>query len=135
MSAAMWASTLISVESKYSVDESVAKLTQMIEAKKGFGVFSVIDHAKGAKKVGLTMNPAKVIIFGNPMAGTKLMLLDPQMAYELPMKILVRQDANGKVYAEYRDVKWLAKNYDIAKSPILKKMTKLLFGLTTSLTK
>lgn len=135
MSVSIWASTLVSVESKYGVDESVAKLKSAITAKKGFRIFTVVDHQAGAQSVGLKMNPTKLIIFGNPKGGTKLMLLDSQMAYELPMKILVRQDKNGKVYAEYRDVEWLKDNYNIATSPILVKMKKLMQSLAQTLTK
>lgn len=135
VSVGVWATGLVTVESKYSVDESVAKLTKSITSKPGFHIFSVVNHYEGAKGVGLQMLPETLIIFGNPKGGTKLMQLDAQMGYELPMKILVRKDKNGKVYAQYRDVKWLAEHYNVSDSPVLKKMEKLLYTLTYQLTK
>lgn len=135
LSVSVWATGLVTVESKYSVSDSVEKLNKIINAKPGFRVFTIVDHQAGAQSVGLSMLPETLIIFGNPKGGTKLMQLDPQMAYELPMKILVREDKNGKVYAQYRDVNWLAEHYKIAQSPVLKKMRKLLEGLTYALTK
>lgn len=80
-------------ESAYSFDETVSKLENGIK-EKGMTIFTVIDHAQAAKNAGLTMPPTKVIIFGNPKAGTPLMVKYPNLALDLPLRVLVNQDKN-----------------------------------------
>lgn len=75
-------------------DATVAKLRDTLESK-GMTIFTVIDHQDAAKQAGLDMQPAKVIIFGNPKAGTPLMQKDPRLALQLPMKVLVTQTQDG----------------------------------------
>lgn len=81
--------------SEADFDTTVAKLGEAIESK-GMTVFAVIDHQEAAKKAGLDMQPAKVIIYGNPKAGTPLMRKDPRLALQLPLKVLVTQ-VDGEV--------------------------------------
>ncbi|WP_159991470.1 DUF302 domain-containing protein [Pelistega ratti] len=88
----------VTLDSKYSFDETVNKLTHAVESK-GMTVFAVIDHQAAAAKDGLTMQPAKVIIFGTPKAGTPFipfMVKDPIFALQLPLKVLVTE-VDGKV--------------------------------------
>ena len=75
-------------------DATVANISATLESK-GMTIFTVIDHQEAAKQAGLDMQPAKVIIFGNPKAGTPLMQKDPRLALQLPMKILVTQTQDG----------------------------------------
>jgi uncharacterized protein (DUF302 family) len=74
---------------------------------KGVVLFAVIDHSGEAAKVGMTMPPTKLLIFGNPKAGTPLMLAAPSIAIDLPLKILVWQDNQGKVTLSYNSPEYL----------------------------
>jgi len=83
--------------SPYSVDERLQRLEQVIR-NRGFAHF---DHGGEAAKVGLTMRPAHVLVFGNPRAGTPLMVASPLIALDLPLKTLVWQDDGGQVWVSY----------------------------------
>jgi uncharacterized protein (DUF302 family) len=89
-------SGLLSIPSHHSVDETVARLTQLLAAK-GVKLFAVIDHSGEAAAAGLAMPPTKVVIFGSPKAGTPLMLAAPSIAIDLPLKLLIAQDPTGGV--------------------------------------
>ncbi|MDD2967835.1 MAG: DUF302 domain-containing protein [Desulfovibrionaceae bacterium] len=106
--------------------ESVQKKVQSSLAEKNIQVFSLIDHAANARQAGMDMPPATVIIFGNPAVGTKLMLAFPAMALELPLKILVWQDAQGKVWLSYPNLKQIAASYGAAEHPVIAGMSALL---------
>jgi uncharacterized protein (DUF302 family) len=87
-------------KSNHSVDETVEKLKSMLQAK-GVTIFALVDHSGEAQKVGLTMLPTKLLIFGNPKGGTPLMLATPSIAVDLPLKILIAQDPDGSVNVSY----------------------------------
>jgi uncharacterized protein (DUF302 family) len=97
---------LVSIPSHHSVDETVARLTALLAAK-GVKLFTVIDHSGEAAAAGLTMPPTKVIIFGNPQAGTPLMLAAPNIAIDLPLKLLIAQDSRGAVTLSYNSPAYL----------------------------
>ncbi len=97
---------IVTKPSNHSVDETVDKLKAILQAK-GVTVFAVVDHSGEAKKVGLTMPPTKLVIFGNPKAGTPLMLAAPSSAIDLPLKILVAQDSQGRVSVSYNSATYL----------------------------
>jgi len=82
------------------VDQTVQKLEEILKAK-GVKLFALIDHSGEAEKAGLQMPPTKLLIFGNPKAGTPLMIACPSIAIDLPLKVLVSQDAAGKVWISY----------------------------------
>jgi uncharacterized protein (DUF302 family) len=103
---------IISKPSRHSVDETVARLTGMLEAK-GVKIFTVVDHSGEAEKVGMKMRPTKVVIFGNPKAGTPLMLAAPSVAIDLPLKILIAEDANGKVWLSYNSAEYLQQRHNL----------------------
>jgi len=103
---------IIRKQSNHSVDESVAKIQQILAAK-AIALFALIDHSGEAAKVGLTMPPTKLLIFGNPKAGTPLMLASPGIAIDLPLKILVAQDAEGKVWLSYNDPAYLMERHSL----------------------
>jgi len=103
---------LVQVASRYSVDETVQKLETAI-AGKGMHVFAVIDHSGEAAKVGLTMRPTKVVIFGSPKGGTPLMVAAPSLAIDLPLKALVAEDAAGKVSVTYNDPEYLRERHGV----------------------
>lgn len=107
------AQNLTTVESKFSVKETGDRLVAELD-KRSIKVAARIDHAAGAKTVGLDMPPTEVIMFGNPKLGTPLMLSQPAVAIELPMKILIWQEKSGKVMIGYTPPGVLKDRYRIA---------------------
>jgi uncharacterized protein (DUF302 family) len=88
---------LVAIESMLPVDATIAKIRAILAAKQ-INEFALIDHSGEAERAGLKMPATKVIVFGNPQAGTPLMLSAPSVAIDLPLKLLVQEDANGKVW-------------------------------------
>ncbi len=103
---------IIRKQSAHSVDETVAKVQQILKSK-GIALFAMVDHSGEAEKAGLQMPPTKLLIFGNPKAGTPLMLASPGIAIDLPLKILVAQDTDGKVWLSYNDPAYLADRHGL----------------------
>lgn len=103
---------IVTLPSHHSVDETVAKLEAMLEAK-GVKVFALIDHSGEAEKAGLQMRPTKVLIFGSPKAGTPLMVAAPSIAIDLPLKILVWEDGEGKVWIAYNSPAYLQTRHGV----------------------
>ena len=99
-------SGMITRPGSHSVDETVAKLQAMLEQKK-IQLFALVDHSGEAEKAGLSMRPTKLLIFGNPKAGTPLMLASPSIALDLPLKILVAEDAGGGTFVSYNSPAYL----------------------------
>jgi len=105
-------SGIISVATNRSVDETVHKLEQMLHAK-GIKLFAMVDHSGEAERAGLQMPPTRLLIFGNPKAGTPLMVASPTIAIDLPLKILVWENAEGQVSVSYNSPAWLAARHDL----------------------
>ena len=103
---------LIQVSSRYSIDQTMQRL-QSAFAAKGLTVFAVIDHSGEAGKVGLQMQPTKVLIFGSPKGGTPLMVASPSLAIDLPLKALLAEDAMGKVSVTYNDPAYLRDRHGV----------------------
>lgn len=103
---------IVDVPSNHSVDETVDRLKGILQSK-GVTLFAVIDHSGEAAKVGMKMPPTKLLIFGSPKAGTPLMLAAPSIAIDLPLKILVWEDAQGKVWLSYNSPDYLAERHDL----------------------
>lgn len=91
---------IVTVPSRHSFYETVQKLEKILTAK-GIKLFAVVDHSGAAKEVGMEMPSTKLLIFGDPKAGTPLMLASPSIAIDLPLKILISQDRDGKVLVSY----------------------------------
>ena len=104
---------LITRKGRHSVDETVVSLMATLEAK-GIKLFAIIDHSGEASKVGMTMPPTKLLIFGDPKAGTPLMLSSPTSAIDLPLKVLVRQDQDGSVALTYNSPAYLGARHGIS---------------------
>jgi len=102
---------LVDLPSKHSVDETVEKLKGILQSK-GVTLFALIDHSGEAAKAGLKMRPTKLLIFGNPKAGTPVMLAAPSSAIDLPLKILIWEDAQGKVWVAYNSPAYLQERHD-----------------------
>lgn len=103
---------IIDVPTDRSVEETVEKLKSILDAK-GITLFALIDHSGEAAKAGMTMPPTKLLIFGSPKAGTPLMLAAPSSALDLPLKILVWQDAESKVWLSYNSPAYLEARHTI----------------------
>ena len=103
---------IVDVPSNHSVDETVAKLKGILQAK-GVNLFALVDHSGEAAKVGMKMPSTKLLIFGSPKAGTPLMLATPNIALDLPLKILVWEDARGKVWVSYNSIAWLQERHGL----------------------
>jgi len=98
--------------SSVSVSETIARIEKAV-ADHGLTLFAHIDHTGAAASVGLKMQPARVLIFGSPRAGTPLMVASPLLALDLPLKALVWQDNSGQVNVSYTDPAYLAERYRI----------------------
>jgi len=103
---------IVNTPSSHSVDQTVDKLKAMLQAK-GVALFALVDHSGEAEKVGMKMRPTKLLIFGNPKAGTPLMLAAPSSAIDLPLKILVWEDGEGKVWISYNSPQYLQNRHGI----------------------
>src|SRR5882757_10163372 len=103
---------IVTIASKYTVAETVSRLEQALKTK-GVKVFAIIDHSGEAARSGLQMPDTKLIIFGNPKAGTPLMLATQSIAIDLPLKILVREVAQDHVLVSYNSPGYLAERHDL----------------------
>jgi len=103
---------LIDIPSNHSVDETATKLEGILQAK-GITLFALVDHSGEAAKAGMKMRPTKLLIFGNPKAGTPVMLAAPSSAIDLPLKILVWEDDQGKVWITYNSPSYLQERHNL----------------------
>src|ERR1700734_3964896 len=103
---------IVKIPSHHSVDETVDKLKTILQSK-GVTLFALIDHSGEAEKVGMKMPPTKLLIFGNPKGGTPLMLAAPSIAIDLPLKILVAEDDQGKVSVSYNSPAYLGERHGL----------------------
>jgi uncharacterized protein (DUF302 family) len=103
---------IVSKPSNHSVDQAVENLKNILRVK-GIPLFAMIDHSGEAEKVGLKMHPTKLLIFGNPKAGTPLMLTAPTSAIDLPLKILVWEDSQNKVWISYNSPQFLQQRHGL----------------------
>jgi len=103
---------IVDVPSNHSVDETVERVKNILQSK-GVTLFAVIDHSGEAEKVGMKMPPTKLLIFGNPKGGTPLMLAAPSVAIDLPLKILVWRDGQGKVWLSYNSSEYLQERHGL----------------------
>jgi uncharacterized protein (DUF302 family) len=111
-SAAVPENGVVRLPSQHSVAQTVAKLEGLLKAK-SVKLFTVVDHSGEAEKAGQKMPNTKLLIFGNPKAGTPLMLAAPSAALDLPLKILVAEDAQGKVWVSYNSPKYLQERHSL----------------------
>jgi uncharacterized protein (DUF302 family) len=94
------------------VDETVTRLEGLLAAK-GVKLFALVDHSGEAAKVGIAMRPTKLLIFGNPSAGTPVMLAAPSAAIDLPLKILVWEDPDGAVWLSWNSAEYLGQRHGV----------------------
>jgi uncharacterized protein (DUF302 family) len=103
---------LVQLESQHSFAETLTRLESIIQSK-GLTIVARIHFSDDADKAGLTMNPTSMIIFGNPKAGTPLMIASSTLAIDFPLKILVSQDSAGKVWVSYNSVEYLRDRHHV----------------------
>jgi uncharacterized protein (DUF302 family) len=103
---------IVDKPTNHSVDETVEKLKGILQSK-GVALFATVDHSGEAAKVGMKMPPTKLLIFGSPKAGTPLMLASPSLAIDLPLKILIWEDAQGKAWLSYNSPAYLRERHSI----------------------
>jgi uncharacterized protein (DUF302 family) len=104
---------IISQPSPYSVTETLNRLAAILQAK-GITIFARIDQQAEAEKVGLSLRPTQLLLFGNPQAGTPLMVAEPTIALDLPLKILAWEATDGKVWLSYNDPNYLQHRFSLA---------------------
>jgi uncharacterized protein (DUF302 family) len=109
---AMAADGLTTIPSSYGPKDTTDRLEAEIKAR-GMTLFARVDHAAGAAEVGLSLRPTEVLIFGNAKGGTPLMQSNQTIGIDLPLKVLVWQDASGKTWISYNDPSWLAKRHGL----------------------
>ena len=105
---------IVNIPSHHSVVETVEKLKNILQAK-GITLFALVDHSGEAEKVGIKMPPTKLLIFGSPKAGTPVMLAAPSAAIDLPLKILIWEDARSKTWVSYNSPAYLQERHGFPK--------------------
>jgi len=103
---------IIDKPSNHSVEQTVEKLKNILQSK-GVTLFALVDHSGEAERVGMKMRPTKLLIFGSPKAGTPLMLAAPSSAIDLPLKILIWEDDQGKVWVSYNSPDYLKERHGL----------------------
>ena len=125
---AIAAEGLTAQKSPYPAKETMNRFEENAK-QRGLNIFARIDHAAGAAKIGKTLRPTEVIIFGNPQGGTPLMECAQSAGIDLPLKALVWEDAQGQVWLGYNDPAFLAKRHEAAQCPAVPGLSKALAGL------
>jgi len=103
---------MVSIPARGTVDEVIARVENVLRAR-GVKLFALIDHSGEAAAAGLEMPPTKLLVFGNPKAGTPLMVAAPSIAIDLPLKLLVAEEADGKVRISWNDPAYLAERHGL----------------------
>ncbi len=117
---------MVNVKSVHAVNVTADRLENVLQSK-GMTVFTRINHAAGAEKVGKTLRPTELVIFGNPKIGTPLMQCSQSIAIDLPQKALIWEDEKGQVWLSYNDPKYLAKRHNTQScDEVFKKVTNAL---------
>ncbi|KPK08388.1 MAG: hypothetical protein AMJ64_03665 [Betaproteobacteria bacterium SG8_39] len=119
---------LIVVKSPYGAEETMDRLEEIVK-KRGLNVFARIDHAAGAAKIGKTLRPTQLLIFGNPKGGTPFMECAQSVGIDLPLKALVWQDASSQVWLGYNDPAFIAQRHGVAQCPVAANLRQALDGM------
>jgi uncharacterized protein (DUF302 family) len=124
-----WAAEgLVALKSPYSPKETLSRLEDLVK-QRGLNVFARIDHAAGAAKIGKTLRPTELLIFGNPQGGTPLMECAQSAGIDLPLKALVWEDEKAQVWLGYNDPAFLAQRHGASNCPAVEGLRKALAGL------
>lgn len=117
----------VSLKSPYSTAVTMDRLEAIVKQKE-LNVFARIDHAAGAAKVGKTLRPTELLIFGNLQGGTPFMECAQSVGIDLPLKALVWEDSAGQVWISYNDPEYLAKRHAVPACPVVVNLKKALSG-------
>ncbi|NJL52501.1 MAG: DUF302 domain-containing protein [Hydrococcus sp. SU_1_0] len=120
---------LISLKSPYTAEETMDRLEGIVE-QRGLTVFARIDHAAGATKIGESLRPTEVIIFGNPQGGTPFMECAQSVGIDLPLKALVWEDESAQVWLSYNDPAFLAERHEVVSCPVVENLQQALSGIS-----
>jgi uncharacterized protein (DUF302 family) len=104
---------VVSKPSKYSVKETIDRLEAVLKAA-GITIFVRIDQQAEAERVGLSLPPIQLLLFGNPQGGTPLMVAMPLIALDLPLKALAWEDEQGKVWLSYNQPNYLQQRFSLS---------------------
>jgi uncharacterized protein (DUF302 family) len=118
---------LVAIKSPHSPKDTMDRLEALLK-QNGLTIFARIDHAVGAARVGQTLRPTEVLIFGNPQGGTPFMQCAQTVGIDLPLKALVWQDASGQVWLGYNDPSFLAQRHGASPCPVTENLKKALAG-------
>lgn len=122
--------SVIKVASEHSAKETADKFVSIAQGK-GLNVFARINHQENAAKVDMELRPTEVIVFGNPKVGTPLMLCAQEVAIDLPQKVLVYEDSDGKTWLAYNNPMYLKERHNIEGcDEVLSKISGVLSNLT-----
>ena len=116
---------LVTMTSPFSADETVERLENEVK-RRGLTVFARIDHAAGAAKIGSTLRPTTLLVFGNPKGGTPFMICEQTVGIDLPLKVLVWEDASGQIWLGYNDPAYIAKRHGVSTCPVVGKLQQTL---------
>jgi len=130
LGASLMANDIIVKESCLSVSETANNIKEIVKTK-GLSVFAIINHSGNAKMVNMKLNESKMVIFGNPKLGTALMQQDMTVGLDLPLRVLVYKDSDGKVKMAYRDGSWLANRHILNAPKKVEKVNKGMDKITT----
>lgn len=107
---------IVSFKSKYSVTETIDRLVMTLQSR-DIKIFIRIDQKKEAERVGLSMRPMELLIFGDPKVGTPFMTEHPQMGIDLPLKVLAWENSKGDVYLSYNSPAYIQQRYSLPVKP------------------
>jgi len=119
---------LVAVKSPHSAADTASRLEAQVK-QRNLTVVARVDHAAAAQRVNLTLRPTEVFIFGNPQAGTPLMLCAQGVGIDLPMKALVWQDAQQQVWLGYNDPVWMVRRHGGGDCPAAENVRKALASI------
>jgi uncharacterized protein (DUF302 family) len=132
--AAQSAEGLIAVKSTANTKDTMNKVEDIVKQRQ-LKVFARVDHAAGAQSIGKTLRPTELIIFGSPQGGTPLMECAQSVGIDLPLKMLVWEDATGQTWVGYNDPAYLAKRHQANACPAVGNVSKALESLAAEATK
>jgi uncharacterized protein (DUF302 family) len=122
---------LIAVKSPYSAKETLDRFEETAK-QRGLLIFARIDHAAGAAKIGKSLRPTEVLIFGNPQGGTPLMECAQSVGIDLPLKALAWEDDKGQVWIGYNDLAYIGKRHETGQCAALENVAKALGSMTAA---
>jgi uncharacterized protein (DUF302 family) len=121
----LFAGDIVKKRSDFSVDQTIKRIEKILKSK-SITVFTIIDHRANALEVGMDLRPSKMIVFGNPALGTKLMQQNMTAGLDLPLRILVYRDKNSRVIMAYRDGSWLSSHHRLDSKLLIEKLNNIM---------